>query len=318
MLLAASILLTFIGTMASCLLVLMLIDRSRRVRRARLVRQGSGSAARAQRVMQKLDSAQDGEALRRRPTGLSGLLEARLRAAGLALSPVMAGLVIALLAALAFALAALSGLVPLLAAAPASALTGWMVFNILLDIARARRVRQFNDALPEALDIFARGMRSGQTVQGALGVVAQHARGVARDEFARCHDELKLGVTLNEALAALARRIGSPEAHFISVATSLQAETGGNLVETLDNLAELLRDRRKLRKKAAALSAETRVSAFILSSLPFVIAGVLFVMNRGYLTPLIGDPRGLVMTLVGVVCLGLGIFSMYKLSRIEA
>ncbi|MGI3166916.1 type II secretion system F family protein [Pseudooceanicola sp. 200-1SW] len=318
MALALLMLLTFVATMASGMVVLMLVDRSRRVRRARLVRQGSGHRAATQQVLQKLEKARSGDALRQRRTGLVALLEDRLRLAGLDLWPGAALALIALLAGVFLALAWLSGLVPPLLAAPAALMMGWMMFNILLDGLRARRIRQFNDALPDALNIFSRGLRSGQTVPGALGVVAQHARGVTREEFAHCHDELKGGVALIDALSALSRRIGSPEAHFITVATALQTETGGNLAETLDNLAELLRERRKLRKKAAALSAETRVSAFILSSLPFVIAAILFLMNPGYLIPLAVDPRGQIMTAAGVLCLGLGIYSMYKLARIEA
>ena len=115
----------------------------------------------------------------------------------------------------------------------------------------------------------------------------------------------------------MAERIGSPEAHFVTVATSLQAETGGNLVETLENLAELLRDRKKLRKKAAAMTAEIRVSAVILSSLPFVVAATLYFMNPGYLNPLITDPRGQIMAMAALASLGMGIFSMYRLSRID-
>lgn len=133
----------------------------------------------------------------------------------------------------------------------------------------------------------------------------------------RCRDEHRVGLPLSDALSGMADRIATPEARFIAVATSLQAETGGNLVETLENLAVLLRDRRNLRKKAAALSAETRVSAIILSALPFVVGVILFVLNPGYLTPLIEDPRGNFMALAGVISLSLGLYSMYKLARID-
>ncbi|QRD45500.1 type II secretion system F family protein [Pseudosulfitobacter pseudonitzschiae] len=178
-------------------------------------------------------------------------------------------------------------------------------------------MRRFNEALPDCLDILARGLRAGQPIPAALSVVAQHATGISQDEFRRCCEELKLGVPLIRALTGMAERIGSPEAHFVTVATSLQAETGGNLVETLENLAELLRERKKLRKKAAALTAEIRVSAVILSSLPFVVAVTLYFMNPGYLNPLITDPRGQIMAMAALASLGMGIFSMYRLSRID-
>jgi len=118
-------------------------------------------------------------------------------------------------------------------------------------------------------------------------------------------------------VGGIADRIGSQEARFIVVAAGLQVETGGNLVETLENLANMLRERRKLRKKAAALSAEVRVSAVVLSSLPFVIGLILWVVNAEYLQPLFSDARGRILSVVGLSFLGMGIFSMYKLSRLD-
>ncbi|ASM74928.1 MULTISPECIES: type II secretion system F family protein [Roseobacteraceae] len=312
--------LTFMTCLALGFSGIILIDRSRRVRRARLVRFSSDHPGRTSaRVMRRLEATQTAEkdGLRHTKGGLIGLLEVRLKEAGLEISPMAA---IGLMCAIAVVAGGgfwLSGLFPLPLAPVLGAGAGWVVFNVLLSAMRARRVRTFNEALPDCLDILARGLRAGQPIPAALAVVAQHARGIAQEEFRRCCEELKLGVPLIKALTGVAERIGSPEAHFVTVATSLQSETGGNLVETLENLAELLRDRKKLRRKAAALSAEIRVSALILSSLPFVVAVVLFFMNPGYLNPLITDARGQVMAAAALLSLGLGIYSMYKLSRID-
>lgn len=299
---------------------ILLLDRSRRIRRARLVRFSTDHPDRpSARVMRRIEAVQTAEkgGLRRTRGGIMGLLETRLKEAGIEITAAAAVAVIALISVGAALGIWGVGLFPLPLALAAGAGAGWLVFNIFLNILSARRVRQFNEALPDCLDILARGLRAGQPIPAALTVVAQHASGIAQEEFRRCCEELKLGVPLIRALTGMAERIGSPEAHFVTVATSLQAETGGNLVETLENLAELLRDRKKLRKKAAAMTAEIRVSAVILSSLPFVVAATLYFMNPGYLNPLITDPRGQIMAMAALASLGMGIFSMYRLSRID-
>tara|TARA_R110000751_G_scaffold73434_1_gene148549 strand:+ start:3694 stop:4662 length:969 start_codon:yes stop_codon:yes gene_type:complete len=299
---------------------ILLLDRSRRIRRARLVRFSTDHPGRpSARVMRRIEAAQAAEkgGLRRKRGGIMGLLEVRLQEAGVEITPAAAiGLMVLIAAGVALGVWRIGLLPPPLALVVGGG-SGWFVFNVFLDILSARRVRRFNEALPDCLDILARGLRAGQPIPAALSVVAQHATGIAQDEFRRCCEELKLGVPLIRALTGMAERIGSPEAHFVTVATSLQAETGGNLVETLENLAELLRERKKLRKKAAALTAEIRVSAVILSSLPFVVAVTLYFMNPGYLNPLITDPRGQIMAMAAVASLAMGIFSMYRLSRID-
>ncbi|WP_417254814.1 type II secretion system F family protein [Celeribacter sp.] len=300
---------------------LILYDRARRIRRARLVRYSADQSKTTpelvrQRVAETARNATHA-AMKQRRGGVRGLLEQRVREAGLSMTPASVLLSMGITAiGIGLGLTFMTSL-----AMPLRVLVaiggGWMMVNLFLDLLKGRRVRQFTEALPDCLDVFARGLRAGQPLGESLGLVASHSSGIAREEFLRCRDEHRVGLPLNEALSGMADRIATPEARFIAVATSLQAETGGNLVETLENLAELLRDRRKLRKKAAALSAETRVSAMILSGLPFGIGLILFVLNPGYLSPLIEDPRGHLMTFAGVLSLSLGIYSMYKLSRID-
>lgn len=316
----AYFLLAFVICISLGMCGILLIDHSRRLRRARLVRYSADHPSKIKdRVARNLETAQavEKDGLRHDKNGIRGLFEARLREAGLALSVRNSATVILLTAVVVAGGLWLTGLIAFPLATTVGAGAGWFAFSGYLRFLRARRVRSFNEALPDCLDIFARGLRSGQPIAGALGVVAQHTKGIAQEEFTRCCDEMELGVPLVAALNRVAERIGTLEAHFVTVATSLQAETGGNLVETLENLATLLRDKQKLRKKAAALSAEIRVSAIILSSLPFVIGAALFFMNPSYLTPLIVDSRGRIMLAVGFVSLGLGIFSMHKLSRLD-
>ncbi|NKX45936.1 type II secretion system F family protein [Roseicyclus persicicus] len=186
-----------------------------------------------------------------------------------------------------------------------------------LAIATRRRLAAFTAALPDALDIFARSLKAGRPVADGLGIVVASARDPLRGELARCRDRIRMGATLTAAFDELAARMPTPEARFFGVAVALQAETGGNLVETTENLAAQLRDRRKLRQKARALSAEARASAAILAALPFAVGVVLWVLNPGYLEPLLTDPRGRAMLIIGLALIGLGILMMTKMGKLD-
>lgn len=126
-----------------------------------------------------------------------------------------------------------------------------------------------------------------------------------------------MGTSLPESLARLSARIQTPEVSFFAVATALQAETGGNLIETMEGLANQLRARRQLRKKARALTSEVRASTIILASLPFVVLLAIGVLNAGYLEPLYNDPRGRIMAAAAVTSIGVGIFMMTRMGKLD-
>lgn len=188
---------------------------------------------------------------------------------------------------------------------------------LVLKIARARYRRAFTEALPETLDVFARGLRAGRPIADSLGIVVETASGPICTEFARCRAEILLGTALSESLTRLEGRLGTPEVSFFAVATTLQAETGGNLIETMENLADQLRERRKLRRKAKALSSEARASAAILAALPFAVGGAIAALNWSYLAPLFFDPRGQVMGAIAVGGVALGVFVMARMGKLN-
>jgi tight adherence protein B len=191
------------------------------------------------------------------------------------------------------------------------------VAALVLRIAKARYLTTFTNQLPEALDVFARGLRAGRPVSDSLAIVVENAEGPILREFTRCHSEICMGTTLHESLARLDQRIPTPEVSFFAVATALQAETGGNMIETMENLAEQLRERRKLRKKARALSSEARASAMILASLPFAVALAIGLLNGAYLEPLYGDPRGRIMSGAAIASISLGVFMMARMGKLD-
>jgi len=175
----------------------------------------------------------------------------------------------------------------------------------------------FTEQLPEALDVFARGLRAGRPVSDSLNIVVETSEGPINREFTQSHDEICMGTSLSDSLARLEHRVPTPEVSFFSVAVSLQSETGGNLIETMEGLATQLRERRKLRKKARALSSEARASAVILASLPFAVAVLLAVLNGAYLAPLYQDARGQVMSILAVSSIGLGVFMMARMGKLD-
>lgn len=211
----------------------------------------------------------------------------------------------------------LAGMAPPMAMAMALALP-FATLAMVLRIARARYVAAFTQGLPEALDVFARGMRAGRPVADSLAIVVENAKpGPLQREFTRCRDEIRMGTSLQASLDRLSTRMPTAEVCFFAVATALQSETGGNLIETMESLAQQLRERRKLRRKARALSSEARASAMILAALPFAVCLLLAVLNLDYIAPLWTDPRGRMMSVIGLLSIALGIYTMIRMGRLN-
>lgn len=296
----------FLGVAALALLGLVLADRQRRRMAARLARAGRAET----RVVPT-----KGPVRRTRGRWLP-MLEQQMALAGLRVSPARLMLPFSVAVLGLYAALLLTPLHPVAGAVLALGLPS-LAGRLWLAQVLARYRAGFTAGLPEALDVFARGLRAGRPVADSLAIVVQNAEGPVAREFARCRDALRLGTSLAECLARLNTRVPTPEVGFFAVATALQAETGGNLIETMENLAHQLRERRKLRRKARALSSEARASAAILASLPFAVGLLLVVLNAGYLAPLWNDPRGQVMGLVALLSVGTGIALMVRMGKLD-
>lgn len=289
------------------LYALILSDRQRRQAQARLARAAGA----------RTETAPEAAPRRSAPKGrLLVRLDRKLSRAGIE-TPVQRMLMPLSMVVLGCYVAALVlGLHPLGALVLAVALPGLGALA-LLSRARSKYCAAFTTGLPEALDVFARGLRAGRPVADSLSIVVENAEGPIRREFTRARDEMLLGTTLSDTLARLNARMPTAEVSFFAVATVLQAETGGNLIETMENLAEQLRDRRKLRRKARALTSEARASAGILAALPFAVGLLLAVLNTRYLSPLWSDPRGQVMTALALLSIGCGIALMLRMGKLH-
>lgn len=188
-----------------------------------------------------------------------------------------------------------------------------LVVNILI----GRRIARFNQQFPEAIDLMVRGLKSGLPITETIINVGEEMADPVGTEFRIIADEVRLGATLDEALWDAARRLELPEFKFFTISLSVQRETGGNLGETLGNLGEILRKRLAMRLKVKAMSSEARASAYIIGSLPFIMFLILYVMNSEYVMRLFSDPRGLMMTGVGLFMMMVGAGVMYKMVRFE-
>lgn len=162
-----------------------------------------------------------------------------------------------------------------------------------------------------------RGLKSGLPISETIINVGEEMPDPVGIEFRNIADAVRLGTTMDDALWDVAKRLDLPEFRFFTISLAVQRETGGNLGETLANLGDILRKRLTMRAKVKAMSSEARASAYIIGSLPFIMFGILMLMNPEYVMLLVTDPRGIMMTGVGFVMLGMGVGVMCKLVRFD-
>ncbi len=189
--------------------------------------------------------------------------------------------------------------------------------NVFLQRRIARRIKKFTVLLPEALDLIVRGIRSGLPATEALKTIAAEIQDPVGGEFRQVTDQMSIGVAMDEAMWATARRLAIPEFNFLVISLSIQQETGGNLAEILEKLSDMVRRREQMRLKVKAMSSEARASAMIIGSLPFIMAGVISFINPGYMNTLFTDPRGWVMIGMGLTSLLVGLGVMSKMIKFE-
>ena len=180
-----------------------------------------------------------------------------------------------------------------------------------------KRLSNFNDNFPDAIELMVRGLRSGLPITETLGIVSNELPGPVGDEFKSVTDKMKVGKTMEASLQETADRLGTPEFQFFVITLAIQRETGGNLAETLSNLADVLRKRAQMKLKIRAMSSESKASALIVGSLPFIVFGLIWMINPSYMGGFFVDQRLMVAGIGGLCWMSIGAFMMAKMVNFE-
>lgn len=223
---------------------------------------------------------------------------------------ILAGLILAIVLAFVLHLSAIASLIIFV-------LCGFILPFVVVHRARNRRIKKFASQLPDALDMIVRSLRAGHPTTAAIALVAREMPDPLGTEFGIVSDEITFGLSLENAVRKLSQRVGFDGLQLLSVSLSIQAKTGGNLTEILSNLSSVLRERQKLRLKIRALSAEGRVSAWIISLFPLAMIAILMILAPSFYGDVWGSPLITpVFTVFGLWAL-LGDFIMYRMVNFD-
>jgi len=182
---------------------------------------------------------------------------------------------------------------------------------------RNKRIQRFEFQFPEALDLMGRAMRAGHSFPTAIRMAGEELPEPLGKDFRILSDEMNYGVPLSEALQNMAERVPLTDVRYFVVAVMIQRESGGNLAELLDNISSIIRARLKLMGEIRTLSAEGKLSAYILTALPFCVALLVNLVNPEFMAVLWTDPMGLKIVGGALLLMVFGILWMRKIIRIR-
>lgn len=183
--------------------------------------------------------------------------------------------------------------------------------------ARSSRLNKFEELLADAIDLMSRGLRAGHTVPSAVAMVAEESPEPVASEFRRTYEENSFGLPFREAILHLAQRVPLPDVRFLVMAVVVQRETGGNLADVLEKTTYVMRQRFRLKRQVKVYTAQGRMTAYILSSLPFGCFLLLSILNPTYEHTLVTDPLGVKMIVVAIVMMTIGILLIRKIINIK-
>lgn len=180
-----------------------------------------------------------------------------------------------------------------------------------------RRKNKFLDELPNSLDVMVRSIKSGLPLNDALKLIAQEGQEPVKGEFRKVVEAQAVGLSIPEAVARMYQSFPMQELNFFSIVIAIQSQAGGNLSEALANLSKVLRERRKMKQKIAAVSMEAKASAAIIGSLPFIVALLVYLTSPDYIKILFTDPRGHFIIGFSGIWMSVGIIIMRNMINFE-
>ena len=183
----------------------------------------------------------------------------------------------------------------------------------MLGFLAKRRVKKFTAAFPDATDVIVRGIKSGLPVHDCLKVISTEAPKPLNEEFRQLVENLGMGMSIDQGLDKMFTRMPTSEVRFFAIVLGIQQKTGGNLAEALNNLSVVLRARKLMTEKIKAMSGEAVASAGIIGALPVCIMLLVGVTTPSYMKPLLFDPRGHILLMIGAFWMACGVFVMRKM-----
>jgi tight adherence protein B len=188
---------------------------------------------------------------------------------------------------------------------------------VALYILRGIRRRRFQTLLPEAVDLMARGLRAGHSIASVLEMVGNEIGDPLGEEFRAFSKEQALGLPIREAMMNLVERMPVDDMRFLATAILLQKESGGNLAQILDKTTAVIRERARLRGQLQIYTAQGRITGWILCSAPFLMFGLISVVNHNYEKRLFATPLGIKMVYGGLVLMVLGVLAIRKIIDVK-
>ncbi len=202
-------------------------------------------------------------------------------------------------------------------AVPVAIAIGCVPYGVIA-LKRAKRIRAFNDELPNAADMMSRALRAGHSVVGALEILSEQTAEPAASEFGEVFRQQNFGLPLREALIQMMERVPSQDLRVLVTAILVQRETGGNLGEILDRTVFVIRERVRIKGEIRTQTAQGRLTGWILSGLPAIMLFLINLVDPGYSNILLNDPSGRKLIYVGMVLMVLGSLSIrHLINKIE-
>jgi len=198
-----------------------------------------------------------------------------------------------------------------------AAAVGGLAPYVILRRKRSKRFFKFEEQLPEAIDMLGRAIRAGHPLSSGLKMVADEAKDPVAGEFRRTHEEHRFGLAFEDAMLAMADRVGIVDVRILVTAILIQREVGGNLAEVLDNLASVIRARFNIRRQLRVYTAQGRFSGYVLAVLPIAVGAAIYSLNPPYMKLLFTDPMGKLMVAFAVIFQIIGFLWIRKIVNIE-
>jgi tight adherence protein B len=197
---------------------------------------------------------------------------------------------------------------------------GFILPRVYVSRQKGKRLKTFDEQLPDMLNLMVNGLRAGFSTVQAMEAVSKELPPPISTEFRRLVQEMQIGISMEDALDNLYRRIPSDDLDLIIAAINVQREVGGNLAEILDTISYTIRERVRIKGEIVVLTSQAMYSGRFISVLPFILAGILWFLNRPYMMMFVGEenqPCGYIMVGIILVLISVGYFLMTRIANIE-